>query len=65
MSWIKCSEMMPPDDLCIVWCEQYGGKWDVWFAFYSPVIKEFTGLGDDDILNVTHWQPLPSPPEGE
>lgn len=60
--WIKCSDRMPDrftDSLVTdgkrVGVKWWGGdKWDCWaendFVIYSG--------------NITHWMPLPEPPEG-
>jgi hypothetical protein len=58
--WIKCSEQMPDNmsdvlvtngsDIGFMWWA--GDEWDSWHKQYA--------LDSDEI---THWMPLPEPPE--
>lgn len=60
--WIKCSERMPGDfedvlvtdggNVEVMWWD-CDGFWDCWAPRYS-------NISSDD---VTHWMPLPEPPE--
>lgn len=62
MGWIKCSDKYPEDmtdvlvtdgwEVKIMWW--YDGKWNSWASRLA--------LDSDSI---THWKPLPNPPEGE
>ena len=66
MGWVKCSERMPEENTeVLVWgesndTEQYPmiGEWDpdLWYGIDRNLQI------CDKIFNVTHWQPLPSPP---
>jgi hypothetical protein len=62
MSWIKCSERMPPEGVRVMgWSQTLGidlveHKWD---SFWGTA--EHDGfINDDD--QPTHWQALPEPP---
>lgn len=62
MKWIKCSERMPEADVSVL--ALWNGGIQVLFVHSS------TGLWDDgdfwsciDHDEVTHWMPLPQPPE--
>ncbi|HBP5538859.1 DUF551 domain-containing protein [Pseudomonas sp. PI1] len=53
--WISVKDRLPPEDQCVlVWVD--GG---IEFATQhnSFFVDEF-----HDLLDVTHWQPLPAPP---
>ncbi len=73
MGWIKCSERLPDnDDVVLVWprpnfgvdldvgqYEKYHKKGPGWFA---RVYEHNYGV-EWYPITVTHWQPLPTPPQ--
>jgi hypothetical protein len=72
--WIKAGEGSPEEDVqLLVYTEQLLPKWktgreaelthDVYFGYYKAgafEIEDWLGNSSDAI--VTHWQPLPPPP---
>lgn len=74
-NWIKCSERMPPfsqmvvafasDSVCVGWLDCIDKDGDWWFQ--SAVVQPRMQAVRDDrayygLRGVTHWQPLPEPP---
>ena len=64
--WISVEDRLPPNthvDNYLVYDETYG----VVVSFYSPSHGDwdrlFFGLGESKYKHVTHYQPLPEPPE--
>lgn len=62
--WIPCSERLPDKGMSVLIC---GGGGHRVTAYYDPV-REVFRLTETDALyyhrkNVTHWMPLPEPPE--
>ena len=69
--WIKCSDRMPEDMMDVLFtfvrdnikCEYAIGHhepsgWNSCFLFNSMKLSN-----DKSIVNVTHWMPLPEPPD--
>lgn len=61
--WIKCSERMPDHKVNVLAATSCGS---IWTAFYNEN-RNCWDDGDyyDDIINVTHWMPLPAAPKPE
>ncbi|HHV7485013.1 DUF551 domain-containing protein [Escherichia coli] len=66
--WISCSERMP-DDKQYVWCwgKSYGWtECDTFEGYYDWSRNKWwavTDDGEEPASKVTHWMPLPEPPE--
>ncbi|HBD2759266.1 TPA: DUF551 domain-containing protein [Escherichia coli] len=67
-SWISCSERMP-NDKQYVWCwgKSYGWtECDTFEGYYDWSRNKWwavTDDGEEPASKVTHWMPLPEPPE--
>ncbi|MGK3157097.1 DUF551 domain-containing protein [Enterobacter kobei] len=58
--WVACSERMPEQFVEVLACTEGGGR------YVAALNQEMTwDDGDffDDIQDVTHWMPLPTPPQ--
>lgn len=68
-SWISCSERMP-NDKQYVWCwgKSYGWtECDTFEGYYDWSRNKWwavTDDGEEPASKVTHWMPLPEPPQG-
>ncbi|EHX5978296.1 DUF551 domain-containing protein [Escherichia coli] len=68
-SWISCSERMP-NDKQYVWCwgKSYGWtECDTFEGYYDCSRNKWwavTDNGEEPASKVTHWMPLPEPPQG-
>ncbi|OUK49866.1 hypothetical protein BZL31_16210 [Escherichia coli] len=66
--WISCSERMP-NDKQYVWCwgKPYGWtKCDTFEGYYDWSRNKWwavTDDGEEPASKVTHWMPLPEPPQ--
>lgn len=60
IGWISVYEQMPLCDARVL-------AWDMidqsWRIAYWDGTWYMVGFDDDTAINVTHWQPLPAPPE--
>lgn len=72
MEWIKCSERMPKYDYPIIICTTDGDVMAAWFRVWTHVhdLGEVRAFEDEEGVsftiypaNVTHWMPMPNPPE--
>lgn len=73
----KCIENVPAVNRCIPCSERLPEKSGLYLTYqkelgrfqlmrYSPVLRNGTGWFDDNYgLYVTHWMPLPEPPESD
>ncbi|HEI2783285.1 TPA: ead/Ea22-like family protein [Escherichia coli] len=67
-SWISCSERMP-NDKQYVWCWGKSYSWtecDTFEGYYDCSRNKWwavTDNGEEPASKVTHWMPLPEPPQ--
>lgn len=57
--WVACNERMPEQFVEVLACTEDGGRY---IAALNQRMTWDDGDFFDDIQDVTHWQPLPSPP---
>ena len=62
LGWIPVSERLP--DYGVIVLVVYAGN-RVGEAFRQPHMKPIVGWGEWSASSVTHWMPLPPPPEDE
>ncbi len=61
--WVKCSDRMPKEDqMVIVWAETPVTEYSK-YAYWNESEKQWWGDDEKQIYSVTHWMPLPAPPE--
>lgn len=60
--WISVEDRLPKgyDDV-LIWARNYHGFWKIVIDYYLPDAQAFNRFRE---ANVTHWMPLPEPPEG-
>jgi len=61
MKWIKCEDEMPGDPQEVI---TWGGHEIPMQLGYSGG-KFWEDDWNDEIVGITHWMPIPEPPEGE
>lgn len=57
MNWISVEERLPSDDEYVLVHSINGTEIGLFFHSY------FTDFNDNAIYDITHWMPLPEPPE--
>jgi hypothetical protein len=69
VKWISVKNKKPPDDeTVLVWCPELGkpkrpdGQ-GVLFGHYVECLEEFRVNNSVGFYFITHWMPLPNPPE--
>ena len=64
--WIPCSERMPEDRDTVLTCDiNKNVRKCEYFAEFHKFNPEFCDYYAMDVSYVTHWMPLPEPPEKE
>lgn len=58
-NWIKCTERLPGEDTLCLGIEDNGV---IWTMHYDCGVF-MADTGEVEGLNITHWMPLPAPPE--
>ena len=64
--WIPVTERLPEDRSDVLVVAYWHERWNVYMGWCAPERAEWSvhdGIGDRDDVAVTHWMPLPEPPE--
>ncbi|WDC35863.1 DUF551 domain-containing protein [Escherichia albertii] len=61
--WISCSERMPDDGQEVVVQTHSGWRYIAFYESHSGLFYD-SPEGDVEYVLVTHWMPLPEPPQG-
>lgn len=64
--WIPVEERLPEDRSNVLVVAYWHERWGVYMGWCAPERAEWSvhvGIGDRDDVAVTHWMPLPEPPE--
>lgn len=61
LGWVSVSDRLPDDTR--IYLVAIAGYKHAWTA--SCVFGKWIGEGGKPLLGITHWRPLPTPPEGE
>jgi hypothetical protein len=62
--WIACSERLPPTgQIVLAWNSRHQGVWVYQYAMKSGKAQWFNLTGDRSGFRVSHWMPLPDPPQ--
>lgn len=66
--WIPVEERLPEDRSDVLVVAYWHERWGVYMGWCAPERAKWSvhvGIGDRDDVAVTHWMPLPEPPEEE
>lgn len=66
--WVPVSERLPKDRGNVLVVAFWHERWGVYMGWCAPERADWcvhVGLGDRDDVLVSHWRPLPEPPEVE
>lgn len=58
MNWIKCSDRLPDDGVCVIGFNEDIYMRTVYFNERNNCFED----GNSWVENITHWMPLPEPP---
>ena len=64
--WIPVTERLPEDRSDVLVVAYWHERWGVYMGWCAPVRAAWSvhiGIGDRSDIAVTHWMPLPEPPE--
>lgn len=66
--WIPVEERLPEDRSDVLVVAYWHERWGVYMGWCAPERAQWSvhiGIGDRNDVAVTHWMPLPEPPEVE
>lgn len=66
--WIPVEERLPKDRSDVLVVAYWHERWGVYMGWCAPERAQWSvhiGIGDRNDVAVTHWMPLPEPPEEE
>ncbi|ELZ4130660.1 DUF551 domain-containing protein [Salmonella enterica] len=66
--WISCSERMPEDEQEVIVQNKFGYRYVSYFDEHSGLFFDMPGGNQMNCIEhilVTHWMPLPAPPQQE
>ena len=66
--WIPVTERLPEDRSDVLVVAYWHERWGVYMGWCAPERAAWSvhiGIGDRSDIAVTHWMPLPEPPEVE
>lgn len=64
--WISVKDRLPKDRGNVLVVAFWHERWDVYMGWCAPKRSEWSvhiGIGDRSDVAVSHWMPLPEPPE--